>query len=172
MRKRIIKWKDNPDINEEFLRMRTSLELGRETITILKPTIEHIDKIYKEFGVVENLEIRVSMSSVDNDILKEWEPNTPTFQERYKALEVAHGLGYKTSVSIEPMLDFNALNLMMAIAPLTTEGVWVGFIPDDETHREDLPTPENKEFLKNILIVKEHWEDSLHFSKSIKKVLS
>ena len=56
-----------------------------------------------------------------------WEPGAPTFEERLACLELAHRSGFKTSVSVEPMLDTpNVVALFHKLAPFVTDSIWLG----------------------------------------------
>ena len=61
-----------------------------------------------------------------SDILKFWEPRAPSFENRFKSLKYAYKLGFKTSVSCEPMLDCQIEKLINKILPYITETIWIG----------------------------------------------
>ena len=42
------------------------------------------------------------------------------------SLKFAYSKGYKTSVSIEPFLDYDPTKLIEAVTPYTTESIWLG----------------------------------------------
>jgi DNA repair photolyase len=70
---------------------------------------------------------RFTISAIDNEVLGFWEPNAPTYEERKKALALAKEKGFRTSVSIEPMLDAeNVGDLIEDLRPHTTDCMWVG----------------------------------------------
>lgn len=74
------------------------------------------------------IEFRITIGSPDDTTLKHWEPNAPSFKDRLNSLQFAHEMGYKTSVSAEPLLckteEFQLLH--NAVYAYITEGIWVG----------------------------------------------
>lgn len=76
----------------------------------------------------DRIEVRVTIGSTDNKVLRFWEPGAPYFEERVNALRWAKEQGFRTSVSIEPMLDANPDEVLGAIGPFgwATEGFWIG----------------------------------------------
>lgn len=72
-----------------------------------------------------NIELRVTITSANNDILKRFEPNAPSFSERLKLLKYAKGAGFKISISCEPMLDISVINLL-AVARDFDCDIWFG----------------------------------------------
>ncbi|MHB8157111.1 MAG: hypothetical protein ACYDEQ_06920 [Desulfocucumaceae bacterium] len=58
-------------------------------------------------------------------MLKQWEPNFSNYKERLACLRLAHSLGFKTSVLMQPMLD-NPEAVIEAVKPYVTETIWLG----------------------------------------------
>jgi hypothetical protein len=71
---------------------------------------------------------RFTIGAMDDDVLSYWEPNAPPFRERIASLKLAgDGCGFRTSVSIEPMLDApNVVALFHALKPWVTDSIWIG----------------------------------------------
>ena len=66
---------------------------------------------------------------MDDKILKFWEPKAPNYQERKDCLVYAFQEGFRTSVSMEPMLDTaNIDSLIKDLEPFVTENIWVGMM--------------------------------------------
>ena len=141
-----------------------------------KPRLAIIKKIDKEFSnYKEQIQFRFTITSSDDHLLKFWEPNAPLFQERLKSLQYAFKKGYKTSVSIEPFLDYDPKPLVERISPYITESIWVGimnYIPRNnfrkaETSYYDLIRKNySAEHLKEIYKIfnetpKIRWKDSI-----------
>ncbi len=59
-------------------------------------------------------------------MLKFWEPNAPSFEERLRSLKYAYDKGYKTSISIEPFLDKDPYVLVEKLMPFTSKSIWIG----------------------------------------------
>ena len=63
---------------------------------------------------------------MNDETLQLWEPDAPLFKNRMKALNLAHEMGFKTSISIEPFLDFNPISLILKVQDFVTETIWIG----------------------------------------------
>ena len=77
-----------------------------------------------------NIKIRIvfrfTIGSMDDHILKFWEPNAPSYTNRRAALIKAFNAGYKTSVSCEPFLDYFIRHLVSDIEVYVTDTIWIG----------------------------------------------
>lgn len=92
-----------------------------------KPSYDCIKSICNKFeNYKRNIQFRFTITSIDNKILKFWEPKAPPFEERLKSLKYAFNKSYKTSVSIEPILDNNLISLIKELNPYITESIWIG----------------------------------------------
>ncbi len=70
---------------------------------------------------------RFTISARNNEILSFWEPNAPCYEDRVDALIIAHSKGFRTSVSIEPMLDpADIKGLVEDLRSFTTDSMWIG----------------------------------------------
>lgn len=75
---------------------------------------------------LNNLEIRVTIGSVDNKVLSHFEPNAPSCYERINVLKYALCSGIENiSISCEPMLDSTVLLLLQTAAGLRCD-IWFG----------------------------------------------
>jgi DNA repair photolyase len=103
------------------------LNAENEVLVVSKPHEKCIIPICDEFSEYrDKIKFRFTIGSADSNILKFWEPNAPDFDERLKCLKHAYKEGYKTSVSIEPMLDDKVENLIRALLPYVTDSIWLG----------------------------------------------
>lgn len=135
---------DLPQIEEACFTVLTKLlEKNNDVLIATKPRIKvirDIDQLFSEYK--EYLQFRFTITSIQDKLLKFWEPNAPNFQERMESLIFAFDKGYKTSVSIEPFLDYNPAELVELVAQFTTESIWLGkmnYIP-----RRNLSTVEQQ----------------------------
>jgi DNA repair photolyase len=112
-------------------------------------------------------------------LLKFWEPNAPSFKERIESLKYIFAKKYKTSVSIEPFLDYNPTNLVKKVLPYSTESVWIGkmnYIPQtkirvsDRTFYEDIRKNYEIDHLTEIYDDFQNYR-KLRFKDSIKNVM-
>ena len=104
------------------------LEAGNDVLIVSKPHIEvmiilcHALSEYKE-----KILFRFTIGAIDDIILGYWEPNAPKFVERLACLRYAFEHGFKTSVSIEPMLDADhIIELCDQLEPFVTDAIWIG----------------------------------------------
>jgi len=110
-----------------FIVIHKLLQAGNEVLITTKPKLSVIKEIIKRFCLFrEQLQFRFTITSVDNQLLSFWEPNAPKFEERFASLEYAYEHNFKTSVSIEPFLDYTPQILIYNLKPLVTESIWLG----------------------------------------------
>jgi len=110
-----------------FETLERLLRSNNSVLITTKPVLSITKEINRRFSSFKgNIQFRFTITSLDNRLLKFWEPNAPTFQERFGSLKYAFNKGYKTSVSIEPFLDREPLALVLTVLPFCTESVWLG----------------------------------------------
>ncbi len=110
-----------------FETLERLLRSNNHVLITTKPVLSIIKEMDRRFSSFKkNIQFRFTITSLDNRLLKFWEPNAPTFQERFGSLKFAFNKGYKTSVSIEPFLDREPLALVFTVLPFCTESVWLG----------------------------------------------
>ncbi len=103
------------------------LTANNDVLITTKPRMKVIQEIIDRFNCFKNqIQFRFTITSKDDKLLQFWEPNAPNFSERLNALKLAFGNGYKTSVSIEPFLDYDPLPLINEIQCFVTESIWLG----------------------------------------------
>jgi uncharacterized Fe-S cluster-containing radical SAM superfamily protein len=100
---------------------------GNRVLIVSKPFLECIKRLCLDLKKYQDqILFRFTIGSADSNILKFWEPNAPSFEERIEALKYAHFSGYETSVSCEPMLDDKVSDVISAVTPYTTDAIWLG----------------------------------------------
>jgi len=108
------------------------LKSGNEVLVTTKPHLKAIEHICKNFEQFKGqIQFRFTITSMNDATLHHWEPGAPTFMERFQAAQHAFRLGFKTSISIEPILDTcleDLLNLYGAVSRVSTESVWLGLM--------------------------------------------
>ena len=128
-----------PSILSEYLVvLRKLLEAGNKVLIVTKPHLDCIKVItesYEEFR--RQIMFRFTIGSMDDGVLKFWEPNAPHFKERWQALKYAFCKGYKTSVSAEPYLDNQTKHLYEFLRMWVNESFWIGKL-NDFKNRVDL----------------------------------
>lgn len=121
---------------------------GNTVLIVSKPhlfCIQYICDNFKDYK--KQLMFRFTIGSTNNKTLKFWEPKAPSFIERLMALRYAYKQGFKTSVSVEPMLDTNMEALVRAVKPYVTETIWLGRVNNIRLALS-LNVPNNKEAIK------------------------
>lgn len=100
---------------------------GNQMLIVSKPHFECIKKICDELAEYKSQIIfRFTIGSPNDDVLKFWEPNAPSYEERKKALQYAFDHGYQTSVSCEPVLDEDIALMVYELLPFITDTIWLG----------------------------------------------
>ena len=121
------------NISECMCVLRKLLDAGNRILIVSKPHWDCITIICETFSEHRHqIILRFTVGSKDNDILRFWEPNAPYFGERVACLRYAYRLGYQTSVSCEPYLDSNVIDLFLAVKAWTTHSFWTGKLRDFE----------------------------------------
>jgi hypothetical protein len=103
------------------------LDAGHHILIVSKPHFPCVTRICRRFaGFKAQILFRFTIGSLDPDTLRFWEPHAPSPDERLASLELAHSLGFETSISCEPMLDTHAAEVVNAVLPFVTETIWLG----------------------------------------------
>lgn len=114
-------------LDESISIIKKLINSGNKVLIVTKPHLKCITKICETFeSEKKNILFRFTIGSSNSKVLKFWEPGAPSFETRFKSLKYAYELGYKTSVSCEPMLDFHIDRLINKLLPFITETIWVG----------------------------------------------
>lgn len=96
-------------------------------LIVTKPEFRCIQNICEEFlEFQEQITFRFTIGSLNDEVLKFWEPNAPPFISRYLSLTYAFFLGYNTSVSCEPYLDDKVIELVEELRSFVTDSIWIG----------------------------------------------
>jgi DNA repair photolyase len=109
--------------------LRNLLAAGNQVLIVSKPHRAVIRTICRECNDwKKQIQFRFTIGSSSAAVCKLWEPGAPPPRERIEALRYAFGAGYRTSVSMEPMLGDNAemMALVNRVAPFVTDSVWLG----------------------------------------------
>ncbi len=145
-----------PSLHDTFLdtvepyivQVKRMIDVGHNIICVSKPLLECVQKICAALGSPENSTVymskfifRFSIGSIDNKVLKAWEPKAPGFDERFACLRYAFEKGFKTSISMEPFLDIPDLTVSK-VMPYVTDGIWIGLMNyRDRTDIVESPGP-------------------------------
>ncbi len=104
------------------------LKAGNTVLIVSKPRADLIAKLCDALNPYKKqILFRFTIGAQDNELLSFWEPNAPAYEDRRKALKIAHEKGFNTSVSLEPMLDpANIEDLIEDLRAYTTDSMWIG----------------------------------------------
>lgn len=115
------------DLLQHLTLLDKFLRSGSPILIVTKPDSECVYFICKEFTKYrEQIEWRFTIGSADNTILKFWETDAPNFESRLLSAQIAHRMNYKTSLSIEPMLDIYPEQVISELCPYITGDIWIG----------------------------------------------
>lgn len=115
---------------DEYIRV-AKLILGKvnKLLIVSKPRLDCIEKVIAELKEWrDQILFRFTIGTYDADVSLLWEPGAPLPLERIKSLALAMDSGYKTSVSIEPMLEGydGTIQTVNAVRPFVTDTIWIG----------------------------------------------
>jgi len=118
----------HPENMKEVLKVCLEiLQKGNYLLITTKPHYEVIQYLTAELVEFRNqVEFRFSIGSIDNRVLKDWEVNASTFEERKRCLKLAFMMGYDTSVVIEPYLDEHPDFVVKECHAFVSRDFWVG----------------------------------------------
>ncbi len=115
------------NLDSSLIFLDNLLKNGNNVLIVTKPHFAVIEKICDKFSKhKKHILFRFTIGSCDTETLRFWEPNAPSFEERIQSLNYAYDLGFKTSVSCEPILDTNTQRLVEEIIPFVTDAIWIG----------------------------------------------
>jgi DNA repair photolyase len=116
------------NIDEYLYVLGRLLRAGNEVLIVSKPRLDCIRQICDAcYFFKDKIRFRFTIGAMDNDILGFWEPNAPGYKERMDCLEFAYNQGFRTSVSMEPMLDTPRVEKQIAdLRQFVTEDIWLG----------------------------------------------
>jgi DNA repair photolyase len=160
--------------------LRNLLQAGNQVLIVTKPRLAIIQELCNDFSAYrEQIIFRFTITSITPTLAAYWEPGAPLPQERMDSLIHAHGAGFKTSVSVEPMIDTlgNTIILYRMFSRYITEDIWFGkmngiykrvWTDSDEDCEAVLAITESQSD-ENILYLHQHlkaqpkvkWKDSI-----------
>lgn len=128
---------------------------GNSVLITSKPHLECIQAVCDQFAAHNRagtnlIMFRFTIGAMDNAVLRYWDRNAPLFKERLASLIHAFRKGFRTSVSVEPMLDSDhVVELFHAIKPYVTNSIWIGKM-NKVRQRVAIDTPEDERAVQRI----------------------
>lgn len=120
-----------PYLEGSLIVLRSMLEAGNQVLVVTKPHLMCIKRICEELGEFDaRLMFRFTIGSGDDGDLRFWEPGAPTYAERFESLHHASACGFRTSVSMEPLLCSvdKAAFYVDGLSPLVSDTIWIGLM--------------------------------------------
>jgi hypothetical protein len=131
--------------------MEKMLQAGNELLVVSKPhprVIEMICLWFQDYR--DKITFRFTIGSVDDEILSYWEPGAPKFTDRLLSLHKASDAGFNTSVSSEPLLDAENVDILgTMILPWINDAWWIGKMNKVE-QRVRIETEKDREMVDRI----------------------
>jgi DNA repair photolyase len=142
-----------PNNIDECIRVLTlMLQAGNKILIVTKPHTDCVlDMCMKLRDFKDQIMFRFTIGTLDDGAAKFWEPEAPLPIDRIAALSIAHGLGFRTSVSMEPFLSSvdDTITLVDVVKGYVTDSIWIGLMnkiddrvlearPDVETEIEKI----------------------------------
>jgi len=168
---------------ECFTVLKKLLEVGNRVLVVSKPHLKCISRICDDLIEYRaQILFRFTITACDDRILSIWEPGAPCYEERKECLRYAFNAGYKTSVSVEPMLDSDNIDVLIEdLSPFVTESIWIGKMNqirrrvsvDDESIDEEAKTIESGQTDEKIWMIYGRLKDNrlIKWKESIKKIV-
>ena len=164
--------------------LRRLADAGNRILIVSKPRPGCMGRVFDTLrGHRERVEFRFTIGALDDSILGYWEPNAPKYFERRRCLMIAKAQGFKTSVSIEPMLDAPHIDDLISELEIDVTGtIWVGKM-NQIGRRVDTPnTVFHRHMVNNIvcgqvdseikaIYERHHRNPKLRWKDSIKRVV-
>ena len=159
------------------------LAKGNHVLIVSKPYPEMVQRLCDSFAAFKGQVLfRFTITARNQKILSFWEPGAPGYRLRKESLAVALDRGYKTSVSIEPMLDKNDIHgLIDDLAPLVTHSIWIGLmnkiservVVDSDETRKEISRISAAQTDKQILLLHEALKNNplIRWKESIKNIV-
>jgi len=105
------------------------LGFGHEVLIVTKPSTECVVALLESLQDYKAAVLwRFTIGSADDRVLRFWEPHAPPFADRLNALRHAYTDGWRTSVSMEPMLDPFPQAVIDRVRPMVTDSIWLGLM--------------------------------------------
>ncbi len=170
----------------EYIRVATlMLEKGNQLLIVSKPRTECVKKMVAAFAEYKKqILFRFTIGTMSETTSLFWEPGAPLPTERVECLYMAYSNGFRTSVSIEPMLSGvqGVENVVLEVQPFVTDTIWIGKMNKTRL-RVDMNIPENVKAVgyidhcqndREIMILHERNKDNgmIRWKDSIKAVVA
>jgi len=159
------------------------LEVGNQVLVVSKPHFDCIGAICRKFAEYKTqILFRFTIGAYDEAILQYWEPGAPCYDERWTSLYIAYDNGFRTSVSVEPMLDSSHIEEhVVRLAPFVTDSIWIGKLngidsrvrvetQEDQVAVQAIKHAQSDDRIRSIYVALKGYPE-IKWKESIKKVV-
>ena len=102
------------------------VDAGHFLLIVSKPRIACIQHLCAELERWKtSVLFRFTIGTLDQGVASAWEPNAPFIAERIECLKYAFDHGYRTSISMEPLLG-DPRPVVEALYDFVTDDIWIG----------------------------------------------
>lgn len=144
-----------PEVLEPCLSVLTRLiTAGNHVLIVTKPHLSCVKEICRRFDRwADRILFRFTIGTMNEAILKYWEPGAPTFSERLRCLIYTFDAGFNTSVSAEPLLEKFGIDMMVELlTPFITDALWIGKM-NHVRSRVKIETAKDEEMVRDIELI-------------------
>ncbi|MFO1515072.1 MAG: hypothetical protein U1F83_19560 [Verrucomicrobiota bacterium] len=116
-------------VNEAVTTVRNLIAGGNHVLIVSKPHLSVVRTLCRQLGAHKTpIMFRFTIGSLDESLCAFWEPGAPAPAERVEALKHAFENGFRTSVSIEPMLGSvdTTIQLVQHLESYVADTIWIG----------------------------------------------
>ena len=121
---------DITNFHVAMIPLRKLLEAGNKVLIVMKPSYQVVDYLCDQLWIhTKRVEFRFTITSYDQNIAMEFEPNAPSINSRLASIKKVIDSGYKLSISIEPFLDKEPQELINEIVTnygVDHKDIWLG----------------------------------------------
>ena len=159
------------------------LEKGNKVLIVSKPEYKAISAICDQFyqsSYQDQIEFRFTIGTNDDTVAAYWEPGAPSPSERLLSIAKTTTLGFKTSISMEPLMMEDPKPVIdILLIPYVKGEIWIGTMnhyqlnPEvpEEARQIKIQSKENIERVYNSLKdnPRIRWKDSIQKMLGIDK---
>lgn len=161
-----------------FPHLRKLLTLGNDVLVVTKAefkTISTLCSVFDTDHAKSLIEFRFTIGTDDEVVREYWEPGAPSIQERINSLKFAHDKGFKTSLSMEPLLMENPAPFINSLKPWITGEIWIGKMnhfalkPEIPEHARQIQI-QSKDNLEQVWLLTSH-DPQVRYKDTMRELL-
>ena len=152
------------------------LELGNDVLIVTKPEFSSVAFMCDHLGQYKDkMEFRFTIGTMSDQIREYWEPGAPEINERLDAAELAGVCGFRTSVSMEPLLMMDPVPFIRDLKQVVHGEIWIGcmnhmtFDPAIPEHQYQMQV-QSRENMKSVWD-QTHTDPQIRYKDSVRELL-